>query len=373
MICDKIVPELETMLMGEENLSVGIVTPYSEQVRRLKTALHGTSFEKCVYTIDNIQGQEYDIVVLSFVRAFPSSNGSVGFLDDLRRLNVALSRAKKKLIMIGNANTLCCPEVHKSNGLNIGRKKPEEIFSIITRENVRSAEFNNIDKLKKYCILPGHVFKDCAITCKVGKQNQARYTFKANILDKDGNVVDTLSFAFSAKHCGEKLLQDGEHFDFVYIAENSSESDRPLFEMKSRAVNAIVLNDGKQGRLKLSDNSVVNVLFDSKNYIFRELRLGNIKGLVLPFLIRGYEATLDNKELRKRAKSLSYGSKDKYEVKVVCVRENGVYVWCASLDVLGFIVKQNNSPEMKVDGTLICTIYKMNKECVIFNYLKRTK
>lgn len=373
LICDKIVPELETMLIGEENLSVGIVTPYSEQVRRLKTALHGTSFEKCVYTIDNIQGQEYDIVVLSFVRAFPSSNGSVGFLDDLRRLNVALSRAKKKLIMIGNADTLCRPEVHKSNGLNIGRKKPEEIFSIITRENVRHAEFNNIDKLKKFGIQPGHVFKDCAITCKVGKQKQARYTFKANILDKDGNVVDTLSFAFSAKHCGEKMLKDGDHFDFIYKAENSSESDRPLFEMMPRAVNAIVLDDGKQGRLKLSDNSVVNVVFDNQNYILRELRLGNIKGLVLPYLLRGHEATLDNEELCKRVNSISYSRKDKYEVRVVRVNSKGVYVWCDSLVVLGFIVKQCNSPSMKIDDKMICTIYKVNNECVIFNYLKRTK
>lgn len=373
LICDKIVPELETMLMGEEKLSVGIVTPYSEQVHRLKAALHGTKFEKCIYTIDNIQGQEYDIVVLSFVRAFPSSNGSVGFLDDLRRLNVALSRAKKKLIMIGNANTLCCPEVHKSNGLNIGGKKPEEIFSIIARENVRHAEFNYIDKLKKYGIQPGHVFKDCVITCKVGKQNLSRYTFKANILDEDGNVIDTLSFAFSAMHCGGKLLKDGEHYDFIYKAENSSESDRPLFEMKSRAVSAIVLDDGKYGKLKLSDNSVVNVVFDSKNYIFGELRLGNIKGLVLPFLVRGYEATLDNKELRKRVRSLSCGSKDKYEVKVVCARENGVYVWCDSLHVLGFIVKWNNSPQMQIDDKLICTIYKVNKECVIFNYIERVK
>lgn len=113
--------------------------------------------ENCVYTIDNIQGQEYDIVILSFVRSFRGKR-KVGFLDDLRRLNVALSRAKKKLIMVGNIETLCRPEAHRPNGL--GGKLPEEVFASLKKVCIRYAEYNYIDKFKQNGIRPGYIFKN---------------------------------------------------------------------------------------------------------------------------------------------------------------------------------------------------------------------
>ena len=57
-----------------------------------------------VNTVDGFQGQERDVIVISLVRA--NEKGEIGFLNDLRRMNVAITRARMKLIILGNADTL---------------------------------------------------------------------------------------------------------------------------------------------------------------------------------------------------------------------------------------------------------------------------
>ena len=57
-----------------------------------------------VNTVDGFQGQERDVVFISLVRA--NENGQIGFLNDLRRMNVAITRARMKLVILGEANTL---------------------------------------------------------------------------------------------------------------------------------------------------------------------------------------------------------------------------------------------------------------------------
>jgi superfamily I DNA and/or RNA helicase len=90
--------------------TVGIITPYRSQVERLKKNMERSSwFESqhrliTIDTVDAFQGQERDIIVLSFVRS--NDNGEVGFLADIRRTNVAMTRARKKLILIGDSATL---------------------------------------------------------------------------------------------------------------------------------------------------------------------------------------------------------------------------------------------------------------------------
>jgi len=78
---------------------IGIISPYADQVKIIQDR---TPVE--VKTVDGFQGREKEIIIISTVRS--NENGNIGFLNDLRRLNVAITRAKRKLIIIGNKNTL---------------------------------------------------------------------------------------------------------------------------------------------------------------------------------------------------------------------------------------------------------------------------
>ena len=82
---------------GEDD--IGIISPYADQVKLIQEK---TPVE--VKTVDGFQGREKEILIISTVRSNP--HGNIGFLKDLRRLNVAITRAKRKLIIIGNADTL---------------------------------------------------------------------------------------------------------------------------------------------------------------------------------------------------------------------------------------------------------------------------
>jgi superfamily I DNA and/or RNA helicase len=81
---------------------IGIISPYDQQVGQLKTRLNNTEIE--IKTVDGFQGREKEVIIISLVRA--NEEGNLGFLTDYRRLNVALTRAKRKLILIGNIKTL---------------------------------------------------------------------------------------------------------------------------------------------------------------------------------------------------------------------------------------------------------------------------
>ena len=94
----------------EENIDFGIISPYKAQVYYLRRLLKKTSFFKplrrllTVHTVDGFQGQERDVILISLVRA--NEAGKIGFLSDLRRMNVAITRARMKLIILGDASTL---------------------------------------------------------------------------------------------------------------------------------------------------------------------------------------------------------------------------------------------------------------------------
>jgi len=90
-------------------LSVGIISPYRQQVNLLKDSLREDPQIKLlgsfsVDTVDGFQGQERDIMYISLVRS--NGEGELGFLKDTRRMNVALTRARKKLVVIGDSATL---------------------------------------------------------------------------------------------------------------------------------------------------------------------------------------------------------------------------------------------------------------------------
>lgn len=87
--------------------TTGIISPYRGQVNYLETLIQSANFSNTnfrVDTIDGFQGQECDIIYISLVRS--NSNGEIGFLKDIRRMNVALTRARKKLIIVGDSATI---------------------------------------------------------------------------------------------------------------------------------------------------------------------------------------------------------------------------------------------------------------------------
>ena len=93
-----------------ERLDVGVISPYRAQVQYLRSQLKKKEWFKpfrhliTVNTVDGFQGQERDIIVISLVRS--NDEGQIGFLRDLRRMNVAITRARMKLVIIGDVQTM---------------------------------------------------------------------------------------------------------------------------------------------------------------------------------------------------------------------------------------------------------------------------
>jgi len=98
--------------LGVPEASIGIISPYKAQVKQMKLQLSDYGSAIQIDTVDGFQGQEKDVIILSFVRS--NETGTMGFLNDVRRLNVALTRAKKLRIMVGDKNTLNTHETYKS-------------------------------------------------------------------------------------------------------------------------------------------------------------------------------------------------------------------------------------------------------------------
>lgn len=105
-----LVEDIGTNTWLDEQITMGIITPYSAQVDQLHKLAEASSILEPLYrfitinTVDAFQGQERDVIAICFVRS--NENGEVGFLADIRRTNVAMTRARKKLIMIGDSATL---------------------------------------------------------------------------------------------------------------------------------------------------------------------------------------------------------------------------------------------------------------------------
>lgn len=102
--------QLNAMEKSGELSSVGIISPYKAQVISMQEQLasmelaEATANKIAVNTVDSFQGQERDVIYISLVRS--NENGEIGFLADTRRMNVALTRARKKLVVIGDSATI---------------------------------------------------------------------------------------------------------------------------------------------------------------------------------------------------------------------------------------------------------------------------
>lgn len=109
-LVEKLVEEVGAETWLEEGITMGIIAPYRAHVTHLKKQAEASHILEPIYklvsinTVDAFQGQERDVIAISFVRS--NEKAEVGFLGDIRRTNVAMTRARKKLIMIGDSATL---------------------------------------------------------------------------------------------------------------------------------------------------------------------------------------------------------------------------------------------------------------------------
>ncbi len=104
-ITGEILNEL-TSVVGRRN--VGVISPYSDQIDLLRSRHDGKDLE--IKSVDGFQGREKEVILISFVRS--NENNRVGFLRDERRLNVAMTRARRKLVMIGDSSTLVNTDIY---------------------------------------------------------------------------------------------------------------------------------------------------------------------------------------------------------------------------------------------------------------------
>ncbi len=97
----------------QDPLTVGVIAPYRAQINYLKDAIEDSAVlsglllqrKLSVGTVDAFQGQERDIIAISLTRSNPQ--GEIGFLSDIRRMNVGMTRARRKLLLVGDSSTLC--------------------------------------------------------------------------------------------------------------------------------------------------------------------------------------------------------------------------------------------------------------------------
>ena len=95
-------------------LTIGVIAPYRAQINYLKDAIEDSAVlndlllqrKLSVGTVDSFQGQERDIIAITLTRSNPQ--GEIGFLSDIRRMNVGMTRARRKLLLVGDSSTLCC-------------------------------------------------------------------------------------------------------------------------------------------------------------------------------------------------------------------------------------------------------------------------
>lgn len=110
MLLEQYIEKIGRQRFLDERLDVGIISPYKVQTQYIRSLVKKRQFFKpfrqyiTVNTVDGFQGQERDIMMISLVRS--NEGGQIGFLSDLRRMNVAITRARMKLIIIGDATTL---------------------------------------------------------------------------------------------------------------------------------------------------------------------------------------------------------------------------------------------------------------------------
>lgn len=179
VIEQQLLPMLESAL--ESGRTVGVLSPYRAQVMRMRERF--PKLKRHIFTIDSIQGEEYDIVVFSFVRN--TQSGSLNFIDDLRRLNVSFSRAKCNLIMVGHLDTLKNKSLHKVDQdavMAVINEIENKKVEVVAHHGAMQQLYDDFPP-ESCCLInnldcPYHVFEDCRPT----KNGQFTSLYKGSLL-----------------------------------------------------------------------------------------------------------------------------------------------------------------------------------------------
>src|SRR5437762_7185391 len=107
---DLVAAEVRKLLAVLPPRDIAVISPYDAQVQKLRQLLQGVD-DLEIDTVDGFQGREKEAVVVSLVRSNP--DGELGFVADIRRINVALTRARKKLIVVGDSATIARHPFHE--------------------------------------------------------------------------------------------------------------------------------------------------------------------------------------------------------------------------------------------------------------------
>lgn len=372
---ERVLPKLLHTVSRRPELRVGIITPYRRQRSRLQQELADTPFCDNVYTIDSIQGSEFDIVVLSFVRAFAvkKDGRTVGFLDDMRRLNVALSRAKRKLILIGNLRTLCSEDAHSMASVGTNRDlNPVSVFKTLKALQDKIAAKTSLDLLRQHVqggsISEKHIFKDCEWQYDT---DSAVFSIK---IDDDRRWFKLQKASTSALR---KYANPSEHIDVKFIKFGDKDG-RAQFEYIPHIPIAQQITDGVikniTGRLsdwlneeetqmlmEFEDGSTLTLEIDPWDDFLRSLLNGSIS---IPLFI-----TQDRKCLLDKWSYVKFQDFHKEGQKVIVKiinDENMKYFIVECEGVFGKVMR-NFPLHVDVGKSYSGTIYRMFKKWAIFN------
>jgi len=204
----------EALKHGDITLNdIGVVTPYKGQVRTLRTKIFARfpaaqkSRELEIASVDNFQGREKELIVFSAVRC--NKEAKVGFLNDWRRLNVMITRARRGLVVIGHAATLCCDK-HWRMWMQFTEKQggcPKGTVESAIREAKENLELSGKHK-KARALFPEPTIDDIlAGTPGLDPEAEAKRAKKGPYKAK------------TPKEAAEQAVEPGKDEDFEYLAE----------------------------------------------------------------------------------------------------------------------------------------------------------
>lgn len=384
---ERMLPRLKETVTENTNISIGIITPYRKQRELLQKEVKGTLLEDCIYTIDSIQGSEFDIVVLSLVRSFNTryGNRTVGFLDDMRRLNVALSRAKKKLIIIGNLNTLCDERAHDKKGSNLDIE-PVEVFKKLRLIQDRTAEKTSWDKLMTLMNENHLKVGDLLTDCTWEWDGDDNITDKVYIhIELDGSTHTFPMKADAAfRHYG--VHQDRINVSFLGLASN----DRAHFQYNPDVSIAELVEDGiltsvnarfvewtddvekKEALFNFEDDSETCLKIFGKiakeHIIFALLESQYVEYIPLYIDPDMGTVSLDQKPYIRFQEKYKVG--EYVKVKVIDSTYSTKY-YIVKCDNIYGKVQKSHSPKLSQGQEVDATIYNICKQTINFNISKR--